>query len=474
MNNVRKTKIICTLGPATDDKNVLKSLMQEGMNVARLNFSHGTQAEQAQRIALVKECREALDLPIGILLDTRGPEVRVKTFENGRIMLNEGDTFTLTGEEVIGNEQRVSVTFPQLAQNVTVGTRVLIDDGLIGMEVIEVRGADVICKVLNGGEVKDRKSINIPGIRLNMPYINEKDREDVIFGIKNGIDFVAASFVRTADDAREMRKLLDENGGKDIEIIAKIENREGVDNALEILKICDGIMVARGDLGVEVPFYELPEIQKNLADLCLKMGKKCVTATQMLDSMIKNPRPTRAEVSDVANAVFDHTSAVMLSGETSIGKYPVETVRAMVQIVKNAESNIDYTNKHIGKIYDTNDVTSAISHATVSSAHDLDATAIIAVTTSGYTAKMVSSYRPQTRIIGGTANRRVYYKLSLSWGVTPMMMAMKMESEPLWSAVLMKAEAMNYIKKDDLVVLTAGLPIGIPGTTNTLRIVKVD
>ncbi|MBQ7087054.1 MAG: pyruvate kinase [Clostridia bacterium] len=474
MNNVRKTKIICTLGPATDDKNVLKSLMQEGMNVARLNFSHGTQAEQAQRIALVKECREALDLPIGILLDTRGPEVRVKTFENGKIMLNEGDTFTLTGEEVIGNEQRVSVTFPQLAQNLTVGTRVLIDDGLIGMEVIEVRGADVICKVLNGGEVKDRKSINIPGIRLNMPYINEKDREDVIFGIKNGIDFVAASFVRTADDAREMRKLLDENDGKDIEIIAKIENREGVDNALEILKICDGIMVARGDLGVEVPFYELPEIQKNLADLCLKMGKKCVTATQMLDSMIKNPRPTRAEVSDVANAVFDHTSAVMLSGETSIGKYPVETVRAMVQIVKNAESNIDYTNKHIGKLYDTNDVTSAISHATVSSAHDLDAAAIIAVTTSGYTAKMVSSYRPQTRIIGGTANRRVYYKLSLSWGVTPMMMAMKMESEPLWSAVLMKAEAMNYIKKDDLVVLTAGLPIGIPGTTNTLRIVKVD
>ncbi len=474
MNNVRKTKIICTLGPATDDKNVLKSLMQEGMNVARLNFSHGTQAEQAQRIALVKECREALDLPIGILLDTRGPEVRVKTFENGRIVLNEGDIFTLTGEDVVGNESRVSVTFPQLAQNMTVGTRVLIDDGLIGMEVIEVRGTDVICKVLNGGEVRDRKSINIPGIRLNMPYINEKDREDVIFGIKNGIDFVAASFVRTADDAREMRKLLDENGGKDIEIIAKIENREGVDNALEILKICDGIMVARGDLGVEVPFYELPEIQKNLADLCLKMGKKCVTATQMLDSMIKNPRPTRAEVSDVANAVFDHTSAVMLSGETSIGKYPVETVRAMVQIVKNAESNIDYTNKHIGKIYDTNDVTSAISHATVSSAHDLDAAAIIAVTTSGYTAKMVSSYRPQTRIIGGTANRRVYYKLSLSWGVTPMMMAMKMESEPLWSAVLMKAEAMNYIKKDDLVVLTAGLPIGIPGTTNTLRIVKVD
>ncbi|MBQ6934486.1 MAG: pyruvate kinase [Clostridia bacterium] len=474
MNNVRKTKIICTLGPATDDKNVLKSLMQEGMNVARLNFSHGTQAEQAQRIALVKECREALDLPIGILLDTRGPEVRVKTFENGRIMLNEGDIFTLTGEEVIGNEQRVSVTFPQLAQNLTVGTKILIDDGLIGMEVIETKGADVICKVLNGGEVKDRKSINIPGIRLNMPYINEKDREDVIFGIKNGIDFVAASFVRTADDAREMRKLLDENGGKDIEIIAKIENREGVDNALEILKICDGIMVARGDLGVEVPFYELPEIQKNLADLCLKMGKKCVTATQMLDSMIKNPRPTRAEVSDVANAVFDHTSAVMLSGETSIGKYPVETVKAMVQIVKNAESNIDYTNKHIGKIYDTNDVTSAISHATVSSAHDLDAAAIIAVTTSGYTAKMVSSYRPQTRIIGGTANHKVYYKLSLSWGVTPMMMAMKMESEPLWSAVLMKAEAMNYIKKDDLVVLTAGLPIGIPGTTNTLRIVKVD
>ncbi len=474
MNNVRKTKIICTLGPATDDKNVLKGLMQEGMNVARLNFSHGTQEEQGQRIALVKECREALDLPVAILLDTRGPEVRVKTFENGRITLNEGDIFTLTGEDIIGNNERVSVTFPQLAQNMTVGTKILIDDGLIGMEVIEIAGADVVCKVLNGGEVKDRKSVNIPGVRLSMPYINEKDRADILFGIKNGIDFVAASFVRTADDAREMRKLLDENGGEDIEIIAKIENREGVSNALEILKICDGIMVARGDLGVEVPFYELPEIQKNLAELCLKMGKKCVTATQMLDSMIKNPRPTRAEVSDVANAVFDHTSAVMLSGETSIGKYPVETLKTMVQIVTNAESHIDYTSKHIGKLYDTNDITSAISHATVSSAHDLDAAAIIAITTSGYTAKMVSAYRPLTHIIGGTSNRRVYYKLALSWGVTPMMMAMKVESEPLWSAVLMKAEDMGYIKKDDLVVLTAGLPIGIPGTTNTLRIVKVD
>ena len=474
MNNVRKTKIICTLGPATDDKNVLKSLMQEGMNVARLNFSHGTQEEQGQRIALVKECREALDLPVAILLDTRGPEIRVKTFENGRITLREGDIFTLTGEDIIGNNEKVSVTFPQLAQNVNIGTKILIDDGLIGMEVIEIHGNDVICRVNNGGEVKDRKSINIPGVRLNMPYISEKDREDIIFGIKNGIDFVAASFVRNADDAREIRALLDENGGSDIEIIAKIENREGVTNALEILKICDGIMVARGDLGVEVPFYELPEIQKNLAELCLKMGKKCVTATQMLDSMIKNPRPTRAEVSDVANAVFDHTSAVMLSGETSIGKYPVETVKAMVQIVTNAESHIDYTNKHIGKLYDTNDITSAISHATVSSAHDLDAAAIIAVTTSGYTAKMVSAYRPMTHIIGGTANRRVYYKLALSWGVTPMLMAMKMESEPLWSAVLMKAEDMGYIKKDDLVVLTAGLPIGIPGTTNTLRIVRVD
>ena len=474
MNNVRKTKIICTLGPATDDKNLLKSLMAEGMNVARLNFSHGTQEEQGKRIALVKECREALDLPIGILLDTRGPEVRVKTFENGRIELREGDIFTLTGDDIIGNKEKVSVTFENLYENVSAGTKILIDDGLIGMEVIEIKNKDVVCRVLNGGEVKDRKSINIPGTRLNMPYINEKDRNDIIFGIRNGIDFVAASFVRNADDVKQMRALLDENGGSDIEIIAKIENREGVDNALEILRNCDGIMIARGDLGVEVPFYELPEIQKNLAELCLRMGKKCITATQMLDSMIKNPRPTRAEVSDVANAVFDHTSAVMLSGETSIGKYPVETVRAMVQIVKNAESNIDYTSKHIGKLYDTNDITSAISHATVSSAHDLDAAAIIAISTSGYTAKMVSSYRPMTRIIGGTANRRVYYKLSLSWGVTPMMMAMKMESEPLWSAVTMKAEDMGYVRKGDIIVLTAGLPIGIPGTTNTLRIVKVD
>lgn len=474
MKNVRKTKIICTLGPATDDKNILKALMSEGMNAARLNFSHGTQAEHERRIALVKECREALGLPVGILLDTRGPEIRVKTFENGCVTLTEGDMFTLTSRDVKGNKREVSVTFDKLAQNITAGTKILIDDGLIALEAVSLTDTDVLCRVLNGGEIKDRKSINIPGVRLSMPYINDKDRDDIIFGIKNGIDFVAASFVRNADDVLEMRRLLDENGGEDIEIIAKIENREGVDNALEILRNCDGLMIARGDLGVEVPFYELPEIQKKLSDLCLKMGKKCVTATQMLDSMIKNPRPTRAEVSDVANAVYDHTSAVMLSGETSIGKYPVETLKAMTQIVTEAEAGIDYTNKHIGKLYDTSDITSAISHATVSSAHDLDASAIIAITTSGYTAKMVSSYRPSTRIIGGTSNRRVYYKLSLSWGVTPMMMAMKAESEPLWSAVLMKAEDMGYIKKKDLVVLTAGLPIGIPGTTNTLRIVQVD
>lgn len=470
---MRKTKIICTLGPATDDKSVLKRLMEEGMNVARLNFSHGTQEEQLKRIDAVKEVREVLSLPVAILLDTRGPEIRLKTFESGKITLNTGDSFTLTTRDIVGNGSICSVTYEKLPSNVTSGTKILIDDGLVALEAVSVENTEIHCKVLNGGDISNRKSINIPGVRLNMEYINEKDYADILFGIKNGIDFVAASFVRSKEDALQIRKLLDENGGKDIEIIAKIENQEGVNKAEEIISVCDGIMVARGDLGVEVSFDELPRIQKNLTNLCLKMGKKCITATQMLDSMMKNPRPTRAEVSDVANAVYDGTSAVMLSGETSVGKYPIETLQAMAKIVINAESNIDYRDKSFGKIYDAKDITSAISHGTVSSAHDLDAKAIIAITTSGYTAKMVSAYRPSTNIIGGTSNMRVFYKLALSWGVTPMMMAMKNESEALWGAVLLKSEEKGYIRKGDTVVLTAGLPIGIPGTTNTLRIVKI-
>ena len=470
---MRKTKIICTLGPATDDKNVLKALMENGMNVARLNFSHGTQEEQLKRIDAVKECREVLSLPVAILLDTRGPEIRLKTFKDNKISLKEGDTFTLTTRDVEGTEKECAVSYDKLPQNVAVGTRILIDDGLVELRADEVTDTDIVCTVMNGGELSNRKSINIPGVRINMEYINEKDKADIIFGIKNGIDFVAASFVRTKEDALEIRKLLDENGGKDIEIIAKIENHEGVQNAEAILKVCDGIMVARGDLGVEVPFEELPRIQKDLTTLCLKMGKKCITATQMLDSMIKNPRPTRAEVSDVANAVYDGTSAVMLSGETSVGLYPVQTIKTMVRIVRNVEKNLNYRDQSFGKNYDAKDITSAISHGTVSSAHDLGASAIIAITTSGYTAKMVSAYRPAPMIIGGTSNRRVYHKLALSWGVVPMMMAMKTESKALWGAVLLKAEQMGYIRKDDIVVLTAGLPIGIPGTTNTLRIVKV-
>ena len=400
---MRRTKIICTLGPATDDKKVLKALMSEGMNVARLNFSHGTQEEQGKRIDAIKECREALSLPVGILLDTRGPEIRLKTFKEGKISLEAGAKFTLTTNDIEGDASICAVTFENLPKNVEIGTKILIDDGLLGLEVLEITETDVVCAVLNSGDLSNRKSINIPGVHIDMPYINDKDHADIIFGIKNGIDFVAASFARTKEDVKELRALLNDNGGSDIEIIAKIENREGVENASDILKYCEGIMIARGDLGVEVPFHELPKIQKNLAALCLKMGKKCITATQMLDSMVKNPRPTRAEVSDVANAVYDHTSAVMLSGETSIGKYPVETVKAMNKIVMNAESDIDYKDMSIGKIYDANDITSAISHGTVSSAHDLDAKAIIAITTSGYTAKMVSSYRPNTNIIGGTS-----------------------------------------------------------------------
>ena len=393
---MRKTKIICTLGPSTDDDKVLKNLMQKGMNCARLNFSHGTHEEQKKRIEQVKLLREQLDLPVALLLDTKGPEIRTGLFEKGEAKLNEGQLFTLTTEDVEGDEEKVSISYDGLAQDVEVGTRLLMDDGLIAMVVEKIKGSDVVCRIKNGGIIKNKKSINVPGVMLSMPYMSEKDRADIIFGIENGVDYIAASFVRSCYDVLEIKKVLEENGGTDIQIIAKIENNQGVENIEEILKVSDGIMVARGDMGVEIAFEKLPDIQKKLIEYCYRAGKKVITATQMLESMTYNPRPTRAEVSDVANAVYDGTSAVMLSGETAIGKYSVEALEAMASIVEQTESNINYLKRFENNHFHTNiSITNAISHSAVTTAHDLGATAIIAVTESGYTAREISSYRPK-------------------------------------------------------------------------------
>ena len=471
---MRKTKIICTLGPATDDLAVLEQLMKEGMNVARLNFSHGTQEEQLGRINAVKAMRAKLNLPVAILLDTRGPEIRIKTFQEGRINLKTGDTFTLTTREIEGDSTAVSVTYSRFPQNIQKGTKILIDDGLVGMEAVEITDTDVVCKVLNGGDLSNRKSINVPGVKIDMEYLNEKDKADIIFGIQNDIDFIAASFVRSKQDLLDIKAVLKQHGAEHIEIISKIENQEGVNKAEEILSECAGIMVARGDLGVEVEFDELPRIQKNLITLCKKHGKKVITATQMLDSMIKNPRPTRAETSDVANAVYDGTSAIMLSGETSVGKYPVDTLKTMVRIAEKAEDNIDYRVTHNDREYNHSDVTSAISHATVSAAHDLNAAKIIAVTTSGYTAQMVSSWRPQVDIVGATTDEKAYYSLALRWGVTPILMERKDKTEELFQEAMDLVKCHGLVKPGDTVVITAGLPIGVKGTTNTLRVATIQ
>ena len=409
--SMRKTKIICTLGPATDP--VLPEIIKAGMNVARLNFSHGSHEEHKVRMDAVKAARRELGMPVGIMLDTKGPEIRTKTYKDGKIEIVEGQEFILTTREVEGDEHIVSITYDGLPGDVKVGTRILIDDGLVAFEVTEIRdGTDIVCKALNGGPLSNRKSINVPGISLNMPFVSERDRADIEFGLSQGIDFIAASFTRTAQDVRDIKAILKEHGQEDVEIIAKIENMEGVRNIQEILDEANGVMVARGDLGVEVPFEELPEIQKSIIKICISRGKRVVTATQMLESMAKNPRPTRAEVSDVANAVYDGTSAIMLSGETSVGKYPVETVQTMSRIANNAESTIHYDRRRATRLEFQNmnvagDLkTLAISHATCSTTADLGAKCIVAFTEAGSTARAVSTYRPGAPIIAATPNEK--------------------------------------------------------------------
>lgn len=470
---MRKTKIICTLGPATDRGNVLEQLIKEGMNVARFNFSHGDHEEQRGRIEKLRSLREKCGQPVAALLDTKGPEIRLRDFEDKKVMLEKGQTFILTGEEVLGNKERASITYENLWQDVTVGTKILIDDGLIGMQVDKIENKEIYCTVLNDGAVSNHKGINVPGIHLAMDYLSEKDRQDILFGIQEDMDFVAASFVRSADDVLEIRRLLDENGGWNINIIAKIENGEGVENIDSIIEVSDGIMIARGDMGVEIPCEEVPVIQKMIIKKVYKAGKQVITATQMLDSMMKNPRPTRAETTDVANAIYDGTSAIMLSGETAAGKYPVEALKTMVEIAQYTEQDIDYEKRFRSMEKNSNpDVTDAISHATCMTAIDIEAPVIITVTKSGRTARMISKYRPDCPIIGCTPALRSYYQMSLSWGVHPVLIAEATDTEELFLHAMYQTKKKGYIKKDDFAVITAGVPVGISGATNLVRVEK--
>lgn len=477
---MRKTKIICTLGPATEGP-VLAELMKAGMNVARLNFSHGNHEEHKARMDAVKQTRRTLGLPVGLMLDTKGPEIRIKTFADGKIDIVDGQTFTLTTRDIEGDGSIVSITYTGLPADVQPGTRLLIDDGLVAFDVVEVKdGTDVVCRALNAGPLSNRKSVNVPGIKLNMPYLSEKDKSDIEFGLSQDIDFIAASFARTAQDIRDIKEILIANGKTDVEIIAKIENMEGVNNVQEILDEANGIMVARGDLGVEVPFEELPEIQKSLIKTCISRGKRVVTATQMLESMAKNPRPTRAEVSDVANAVYDGTSAIMLSGETSVGKYPVETVKTMSMIAENAERTIHYDRRRTTRLEFQNmavsgdDKTNAIAHATCSTSHDLGACCIVAFTESGSTARSVSTYRPGTCIVGATPDETTFNRLTMSWGVVPVLVDRRptSDTELFELSAHAAAEAVGA-KAGDIITVTAGMPVGKVNYTNTLRVLQL-
>ena len=468
----RKTKIICTLGPATEDENVLRRLMLGGMNAARFNFSHLDHQDALHKLEVVTRLREELSLPIATILDTKGPEIRTGTFPGGPIELQAGDTFTLTTRDVPGDKQIASITYVGLPGDLQVGARVLIDDGLVELKVDRLSDTDIVCTVINGGKVSNRKGINVPGTRLSMPFISERDRSDIIFGIEHGFDFIAASFTRSAADILEIRQILKEYKCHTVNIIAKIENMEGVQNIDEILRVADGIMVARGDMGVEIPFEDVPVLQKQLIKKSYLAGKQVVTATQMLDSMMKNPRPTRAEATDVANAIYDGTSCVMLSGETAAGQYPVEALETMVRIAEKAEESIDYIRRFNSR--DNSDVafdvTNAISHATCTTAHDLNARAIITVTKSGVTARQLSKFRPLYPIVGCTTEENVCRQLNLSWGVIPLLIAEESDTDALFDHAVDAAQQADVVRSGDIVVITAGMPLGVSGTTNMMKV----
>lgn len=468
---MRKTKIICTLGPAVNNEETLKRLMKKGMDVARLNFSHGTHEEHKARVDMFKKVRESLKLPIPLLLDTKGPEIRTGNFAASEVQLKEGDPFVFVNEDIVGDATRSAISYKELYKDVRKGSRILVNDGLVELEVTDIKGRDIHCRVLNGGTIGDHKGINVPEADIHLPSLTDKDVEDIIFGIENEFDFIAASFVRKASDVVEIKKILEKHGGEGIKVIAKIENREGINNFDEIIRVADGIMVARGDLGVEIPVEEVPIVQKQLIEKCYRNGKPVITATQMLDSMIRNPRPTRAEASDVANAIYDGTSVIMLSGETAAGKYPVETLEMMDKIAQKAEMSMDYWKRFSTMQYDmTPSVTNAISHATCTTALDLKASAIITVTETGHTARMISRFRPACPIIATTTDERVHRQMSLSWGVIPYLVEQASTTDEMFDMGVEKALESGHVQNGDLVVITAGVPIGVSGTTNILKV----
>ena len=468
---MRKTKIICTMGPATDNIEVLRSLAREGMNVARFNFSHGSHEEHKGRMDRLKQVREEQHLPIAILLDTKGPEIRTGDMKDGKIHLTKGEQIRLTPRTCLGTPEKISITYPNLYQDVQVGTSVLIDDGLIELRVEQTQEQDVICRILNDGVVSNHKGINVPDVHLSIPYLSEKDKSDILFGIEQGVDFIAASFVREAADVEQLRMLLDENGGSDIQIIAKIENQQGVENIDGIIAQADGVMIARGDMGVEIPAEDVPAIQKMLIKKVTFAGKQVITATQMLDSMMKNPRPTRAEVTDVANAIYDGTGAIMLSGETAAGQYPVQALSMMARIAERTEEDIDYRKRFFNrqrKAYP--DITDAICHATCTTAHDLNARAIVTITKSGLSGRMVARYRPHSDIYGCTPSERVCRQLNLVWGITPVLVEEKPDIFDLIERALDATKEANLMKDGDVAVITAGVPIGVSGSTNMIKV----
>lgn len=467
---MRKTKIICTIGPASENETTLTKMCQAGMNVARLNFSHGTHDEHQKKIDLIKTVRKKLNYPLPIMLDTKGPEYRIKTFKENKVFLEEGSTFVFTVADVEGDETRVSVNYPNLIMELSVGDKILVNNGLLVFEVMELKGEDAICRVISGGEISDRKSMNFPNHVFQGEYLSEQDKADLLFGIQNDVDFVAASFVSNKQDMLALRSFLDKNGGKDIDVIAKIENRAGVDNIDEICEIADGIMVARGDLGVEIPFVEVPAIQKYLIKKCRLLGKRVITATEMLESMIHNPRPTRAEISDVANAVYDGSSAVMLSGESAAGKYPVEAVKNMAEIAEYTEKNIDYAKRFNTAEYVIKSNIDAVSHATCAMAIDTKAKGIVISSLSGITVRMVSRFRCPVDLIGMTTSEKAWRKLNLSWGVTPVLSEEFNSVDVMFYHALRHAKDVLGLKKGDNVILTGGQTSGQSGNTNTIRL----
>lgn len=468
---MRKTKIVCTLGPATDQEGILRALVENGMDVARFNLSHADHEEHRNRLVQLRALRKEYGRHVAALLDTKGPEIRIKQFREGKVALEKGQYFTLTTQERNGDVDGVSITYIGLPDDVKVGNTILIDDGLIEMEVVDKNRTDIRCIVKNSGVISNNKGVNVPGVEVSMPFISKKDRSDILFAVKEKYDFIALSFTRTARDVMEVRQLLEEIGDTSIHLIAKIENMQGVDHIDEILEVADGIMVARGDLGVEVPLEEVPIIQKKLIKKCYNRGKVVITATQMLDSMIKNPRPTRAESTDVANAIYDGTSAIMLSGETANGLYPVEALRTMVTIANRTEKDINYWERFREMEADSHTgITEAISHATCMTSHDLNAAAILTVTKSGRTAKMISKYRPECPIIGGSELESVCRKLNLSWGVQPILLEEKKDSFELFDHSIQRAVELGLLEEGDIVVLTAGVPVGKTGTTNMMKV----